>query len=248
MGGAGAGWYAGGMELLRAGVGVSVLTGAGPLALSQIVGIGRNYADHAKEQGAAVPDAPMVFTKNVASACLNGDEIVVPKACQDREQVDFEGELAVVIGRAARDVPRERAFEYVLGYCAANDVSARWWQKSGSGGQFWRGKSFDTFCPLGPRVVPAAEVGDPGKLKLVTKVNGVVMQDGHTGDMIFPVDVLISELSRGLTLAAGTVILTGTPSGVGMARTPPVWLKDGDEVEVMVEKVGAVKNRVRFEK
>jgi 2-keto-4-pentenoate hydratase/2-oxohepta-3-ene-1,7-dioic acid hydratase in catechol pathway len=240
------------MHLIRHGATSGVaIAGAGlqgaVLPVTQIVGIGRNYAEHAKEQGAAIPDAPMVFTKNAAAACLNGDEIVVPKACQDREQVDFEGELAVVIGRAARDVPRERAFEYVLGYCAANDVSARWWQKSGSGGQFWRGKSFDTFCPLGPRVVPAAEVGDPGKLKVMTKVNGVVMQDGTTGDMIFPVDVLISELSRGLTLVAGTVILPGTPSGVGMARTPPVWLKDGDEVEVMVEKVGAVRNRVRFE-
>lgn len=235
------------MHLLRSGTGVAVQTPSGTLSLFNLVGIGRNYAEHAKEQGAAVPDAPMVFTKNPASACLHGDEICVPKVCQDREQVDFEGELAVVIGSAARDVSIEKALGHVLGYCVANDVSARWWQKTGSGGQFWRGKSFDTFCPLGPRVVPAAEVPDPQGLKLVTKVNGQTMQEGRTGDMIFSVATLISELSRGLTLLPGTVILTGTPSGVGMARTPPVYLKHGDEVEITIERVGTLKNRVVFE-
>lgn len=239
------------MQLLRSSTGVCVaVPGAQPLNLACLLGIGRNYAEHAKEQGAAVPDAPMVFTKNTASACLHGDDIVVPKVCQDPkyggDQVDFEGELAVVIGTAAKDVSKGDAFKHVLGYCVANDVSARWWQKSGSGGQFFRGKSFDTFCPLGPGVVPAAEVGDPGKLKLVTKVNGEVMQDGTTSDMIFDVATLVSDLSRGMTLLPGTVILTGTPSGVGMARKPPVWLKHGDVVEITIEKIGTLKNRVVF--
>src|SRR5690606_32790190 len=163
---------------------------------------------------AAVPTRPMIFTKNPMAACLHGDDIVVPKVCQDREQVDFEGELAVVLGRAARDVAEADALSCVLGYCCANDVSARWWQKEGSGGQFCRGKSFDTFCPLGPRLIPAAEVPNPQALRLVTRVNGATMQDAPTSEMIFTVANLISDLARGTTLLPGTVILTGTPSGV----------------------------------
>ncbi len=236
------------MNLIRASSGVAVQTPSGAvLPFLQLIGIGRNYAEHAKEQGAAVPDAPMVFTKNCAAACLDGDAIVVPRACQDREQVDFEGELAVVIGTRARDVSKAAALSHVLGYACANDVSARWWQKSGSGGQFFRGKSFDTFCPIGPRLVPAAEIERPNSLRLTTRVNGAVMQDASTGEMMFDVATLISELSRGMTLLPGTVILTGTPSGVGMARTPPVWLKDGDVVEVEIERIGVLRNTVRFE-
>lgn len=235
------------MELIRSEAGVAVQTPAGPLPVRHIIGIGRNYAEHAKEQAAAVPTRPMIFTKNPMAACLHGDDIVVPKVCQDREQVDFEGELAVVLGRAARDVAEADALSCVLGYCCANDVSARWWQKEGSGGQFCRGKSFDTFCPLGPRLIPAAEVPNPQALRLVTRVNGATMQDAPTSEMIFTVANLISDLSRGTTLLPGTVILTGTPSGVGMARNPPVWLKDGDVVEVEVEGLGVLRNRVRFE-
>ncbi len=250
------------MELMRTGGGfggasVAVMIEPGrPLALAPIIGIGRNYAEHAKEQGLAPPDSIVAFTKNPAAACLNGDDIVVPAACQDPktggDQVDFEGELAVIIGpgptgAGARDVPKARAMQCVLGYCIANDVSARWWQKQGSGGQFFRGKSFDTFCPLGPRVVPAGEVPDPAKLRLTTRVNGVVMQDASTGDMTFEVATLISELSRGLTLTPGTVILTGTPSGVGMSRTPPTYLKHGDEVRITIDGLGTLVNRVRFE-
>jgi 2-keto-4-pentenoate hydratase/2-oxohepta-3-ene-1,7-dioic acid hydratase in catechol pathway len=236
------------MNLVRTEQGVAVDRGdAGLLLLRHIMSIGMNYAAHAREQGKGVPERPVVFTKNPMAACLSGDEVVVPKVCQDRPQVDFEGELAVILGAPARDVPRASALSYVLGYCAANDVSARWWQKEGSGGQFCRGKGFDTFCPLGPRVVPAADVGDPGSLRLVTRVNGAVMQDTPTSDMIFDVATLISELSRGTTLMAGTVFLTGTPSGVGMARTPPVFLKAGDVVEIEIEKVGVLRNVVRFE-
>jgi len=188
----------------------------------------------------------MVFTKNPMSAAMSGEAIVVPRVCQDKEQVDYEGELAVVIGRSARDVPKDQALSFVLGYAAANDVSARWWQKQGSGGQFCRGKSFDTFCPLSA-VVPAAEISNPNALRITTRLNAQVMQDSNTSDMIFDVATLISELSRGTTLMAGTVIVTGTPSGVGTARTPPVYLKHGDTVEVEIEKVGKVTSTVRFE-
>lgn len=217
------------------------------LELRHIIGIGRNYAEHAKEQGADVPDRPMYFTKNPYSGILSGEPIIIPRVCQDREQVDYEGELAVILGSAARDVPQEKALACVLGYAAANDVSARWWQKQGAGGQFCRGKSFDTFCPIGPRVTPAAAVGDPQRLKLETRLNGEVVQSASTNEMTFPVAYLIAELSKGTTLLPGTVILTGTPSGVGMSRTPPRYLRAGDVVEVSIEGLGAISNPVRAE-
>jgi 2-keto-4-pentenoate hydratase/2-oxohepta-3-ene-1,7-dioic acid hydratase in catechol pathway len=239
------------MNLLRTELGVAVQTETGPLPIRHIIGIGRNYAEHAKEQGAKAPTRPMIFTKNPAAACLNGDDIVIPKICQDAasggDQTDFEGELAVILSRHARDVPVDLAHTYILGYTVANDVSARWWQKEGSGGQFCRGKSFDTFCPLGPRIVPPLELRDPQALRLTTRVNGQTMQDASTAEMIFPVFGLIADLSRGTTLLPGTVILTGTPAGVGMARTPPVWLRHGDLVEVEIQGIGAIKNRVRCE-
>ncbi|MBL8747118.1 MAG: fumarylacetoacetate hydrolase family protein [Phycisphaerae bacterium] len=240
------------MNLTRSEFGVSIRLPSGEmLPIRHIIGIGRNYAEHAKEQGAAVPDAPMIFTKNPASAVLSGDDIVIPKVCQDREQVDYEGELAVVIGRATRDVSESAARDpksgIILGYCVANDVSARWWQKQGSGGQFCRGKSFDTFCPLGPRVTPAAEVRDPSALRLATKLNGETVQSASTGEMMFSPHFLVAELSKGTTLLPGTLILTGTPSGVGMARTPPRFLKAGDSVTVEVEALGSITNAVREE-
>jgi 2-keto-4-pentenoate hydratase/2-oxohepta-3-ene-1,7-dioic acid hydratase in catechol pathway len=241
--------------LVRSGALVQVLVGENKLPIVQVLGIGRNYMDHAKEQGLAPPDSIMVFTKSIGSVCLSGEEIVIPPICRDAafggDQTDFEGELAVIIGTPARDVSKDRALGHVLGYCVGNDVSARWWQKQGSGGQFFRGKSFDTFCPLGPQVTPAAMVKDPAKLRVTTLVNGETMQDASTGDMSFDVPTLISELSRGMTLVAGTVILTGTPSGVGMARKPPVWLKQGDKVEISIRgegvELGTLVNRVRVE-
>lgn len=236
------------MKLSRQGTEIVVQGSDGTrLVLHQVIGIGLNYAEHAKEQGSAIPERPVVFSKNTAALALDGDEIRVPKICQDRPQVDFEGELAVIIGRAAREVAKAEAMRYVLGYAAANDVSARWWQKQGSGGQFFRGKSFDTFCPIGPRVVPASDVPDPNALRLTTRVNGTVMQDSTTGDMIFDVPTLIAELSRGITLLPGTVILTGTPPGVGMARNPQVFLQQGDVVEVEIDRIGKITNPVRFE-
>ncbi|MBM4107800.1 MAG: fumarylacetoacetate hydrolase family protein [Phycisphaerae bacterium] len=241
------------MELIRTDAGLAVDTGrAPPVALGYILGIGRNYADHAREQGAELPTRPMVFGKSPRSACLSGEEIVVPAVCQDREQVDWEAELAVIIGtgpggRPCRDVPEPDALSYVLGYTCGNDVSARWWQKEGSGGQFNRGKSFDTFCPLGPRVLPAAEVPDPQALRILCRVNGRVTQDASTGSMVFSVRALVADLSRGATLPPGTVIMTGTPAGVGMSRKPPLFLKHGDVVEVQIEPIGTLTNRVRFE-
>lgn len=230
--------------------GIGVRVNDTVLPICQIIGIGRNYAAHAIEQGAEVPQHPMVFMKNINASSLDGDEIVIPQIARDEEfggnQTDFEAELAVVLGRDALDVSEDEALDYVLGYCCANDVSARWWQKKGSGGQFNRGKSFDTFCPMGPAVVPAAEIGDVQDLRVVCRVNGAVMQDASTSQMMFPVARLISMLSTGTTLAAGTVILTGTPSGVGMARDPQVWLVDGDVVEVEIESIGVLTNRVRF--
>lgn len=237
------------MNLVKQQYGVAVDFGGGRmLPLVYFIGIGRNYVEHAKEQAADVPERPMVFTKSPAAAILDGEPIVISPICRDEryggEQVDFEAELAVIIGTAARDVPRERALSHVLGYACANDVSARWWQKQGSGGQFCRGKSFDTFCPIGPRVVPAAEVRDPQALRVRCRVNGETMQDASTADMIFPVADLIADLSRGATLVPGTVLLTGTPGGVGMARKPPVWLKAGDVVEVEIDGIGVLRNPV----
>jgi 2-keto-4-pentenoate hydratase/2-oxohepta-3-ene-1,7-dioic acid hydratase in catechol pathway len=230
---------------------IAIDTPRGPLPIVQILCIGKNYADHAKEQGAAAPDRPVVFTKNISALSLHGDDIRVPKACQDPttggDQTDFEAEFAVIIGKPIRDASVVQAMANVLGYCCGNDVSARWWQKQGSGGQFWRGKSFDTFCPIGPAVIPAAEVGDPGNLRVRCRVNGATMQDASTNQMLFPVGVFLAEMSRGITIPAGTLLLTGTPSGVGMARTPPVWLKHGDVVEVEIDKLGVLKNRVVFE-
>lgn len=214
-----------------------------------IIAIGRNYAEHATEMKGTVSEKPVVFMKNPASVIGDGDAIIIPRICDEpagTEQVDYEGELAVIVGRDARDVSEKDAMEFVSGYAIANDVSARWWQKSGSGGQFVRGKSFDTFCPLSP-TTPASKVADPQKLRIETRLNGEVMQDASTSSMIFPVQTLICELSRGMTLLKGTVILTGTPAGVGAARTPPRFLKAGDIVEVSITGLGSLRNPVRHE-
>jgi 2-keto-4-pentenoate hydratase/2-oxohepta-3-ene-1,7-dioic acid hydratase in catechol pathway len=159
--------------------------------------------------------------------------------------VDYEAELAVVIGRAAKDVPAEQALNYVLGYSCSNDVSARRWQKHGGARQWVRGKSFDAFCPLGPVLVTADEIPDPQILDIRCVLNGETMQSGNTSDMIFSVAELIAHLSRDTTLLPGTLILTGTPPGVGFARTPPVYLADGDVVRIEIEGVGALENPVR---
>ena len=213
-----------------------------PVAPSNIYCIGLNYRAHAEEAGLPIPADPVVFMKPTSSVIGPGTAICIPRCCPEPE-VDYECELAVVIGREARDVPAERALDYVLGYTAANDVSARRWQRH-NGGQWVRGKSFDTFCPLGPVLATRDEIPDPQALRLRTLLNGAVVQEGATDDMIFPVAEVIAFLSRDTTLLPGTVILTGTPPGVGFARRPAVFLKPGDRVTVELDGVGALINPV----
>jgi 2-keto-4-pentenoate hydratase/2-oxohepta-3-ene-1,7-dioic acid hydratase in catechol pathway len=209
-----------------------------------ILCIGRNYAAHAAEMKSAPPQRPTVFMKNPASVSGPERPIVIPSICREHgPQVDYEGELAVIIGRNCRDVSPSEALAFVGGWAVANDVTARWWQKEGSGGQWIRGKSFDSFCPMSTPV-PGSSVADPQQLTLTTTVNGEVRQRGSTSDMCFPVASLIAELSRGMTLLQGTVLLTGTPEGVGVACQPPRFLKPGDLVEVEIPGVGSIRNRV----
>ncbi len=215
-----------------------------PVEPRAILGIGLNYRDHAAETGQDLPTNPPLFMKNPASVQHPGGPIVIPAAADRGPEVDYEGELAVVIGRDAKDVPEERALEHVLGYTVANDVTARRWQKHGGAGQWVRAKSFDTFCPMGPVLVTRDEIPDPQALAITTRVNGEVVQSGRTADMIFPVARLVAELSRDTTLLAGTVILTGTPAGVGVARRPMVFLAPGDVVEVEIPGIGVLRNPV----
>jgi 2-keto-4-pentenoate hydratase/2-oxohepta-3-ene-1,7-dioic acid hydratase in catechol pathway len=214
-----------------------------PVVPADILCIGLNYREHAGESGSSIPQNPMLFIK--AGNTLNnpGDPIPVPRRSS---QIDYEGELAVVVGRQAKNVPRDRALDYVFGYTIANDVTARDWQrdKALGGGQFARGKSFDGFCPLGPVLVTRDQIPNPNALRIKTTLNGQVMQDGTTADMIFDVPALIESLSSTMTLRPGAIILTGTPSGVGFARTPPVWLKEGDTIAIEIERIGRLENRV----
>jgi 2-keto-4-pentenoate hydratase/2-oxohepta-3-ene-1,7-dioic acid hydratase in catechol pathway len=217
-----------------------------PIAPSQVLGIGLNYRRHAEETRAKIPDYPVLFGKALNAVQNPGDPILIPTHLASRE-VDYECELAVVIKKACKNVSRRDALRFVLGYTCANDVSARDWQKKKGGGQWSRGKSFDSFCPLGPCLVTAEEVPDPGGLAIRTILNGETVQDCNTGDMIFDVPALIEFLSGSTTLLAGTVILTGTPHGVGMAAVPPRWLAPGDIVSVEIEKLGILTNPVQSE-
>lgn len=217
-----------------------------PVAPAAILCIGLNYRRHAAEGKAPIPKWPVLFIKTPSAVQNPGDPILLPRQLKS-EQVDYECELAVVIGRQCKNVLREEALDYVLGYTCANDVSARDWQKERGGSQWCRGKTFDTFCPLGPCLVTRDEIPDPNSLAIKTILNGEVMQDWNTNDMIFDVRAVVEFLSGSTTLPAGTVILTGTPHGVGMARNPPVWLKDGDEVTIEIEKIGALTNPVHDE-
>jgi 2-keto-4-pentenoate hydratase/2-oxohepta-3-ene-1,7-dioic acid hydratase in catechol pathway len=217
-----------------------------PVTPPNIFGIGLNYRTHAAELGRPVPERPMVFMKGTNAVQDPDGPIDLPRALPC-DEVDYEGELAVVIGRPGRNIPRARALEHVLGYTVANDISARDWQFKLGGGQFCQGKSFDTFCPLGPVLVTRDEVPDPGRLRIRTAVNGELRQDGGTDDMIFDVPALIEFLSAGKLLLPGTVILTGTPGGVGFTRRPPVFLHPGDRVEVAIDGLGTLANMVRSE-
>ncbi len=213
-----------------------------PVAPRAIFAIGLNYRAHAEETGHQSPEYPVLFMKNPAAAVGHLESIHIPRVCTD--EVDFEAELAVVIGEAARDVPRERALDCVLGYTVANDVSARLWQRKRGGSQWCRAKSFDTFAPLGPVLVTRDEVPDPNALGVRSALNGREMQCSNTADMIFDVPTLVSFLSEGTTLLPGTVILTGTPAGVGWEREPKETLKSGATITVEVEGIGRLTNPV----
>lgn len=218
-----------------------------PIAPVDILCIGLNYARHAEEGNLPAPDHPVLFMKSTAALQHPGDPIVLPRHLRS-DEVDFECELAVVIGKRCKNVSRDSALQYVLGYTCANDVSARDWQLKWGGSQWCRGKTFDTFSPLGPCLVTTDEIPDPNQLQIKTTLNGEVMQDWMTEDMIFDVPQLIEFLSGCTTLLPGTVILTGTPHGIGAARKPPVFLKVGDTVTIEIDKIGSLSNPVVEEK
>ena len=213
-----------------------------PVEPRVILCIGRNYAEHAAEGGAPPPDYPILFIKNPNAAIGHLEAVRLPKVCE--EEVDFEGELVAVIGKPALDVPKEQALEYVLGYTVGHDVSARIWQTAKGGSQWCRGKSFDTFAPMGPVLVTADELANPSGRAIRTLLNGDQVQASTTDKMIFDVPTLISFLSQDTTLLPGTVIMTGTPEGVGWARDPKVTLKPGDVVDVEIDGIGRLSNPV----
>ena len=207
---------------------------------SKIVCLALNYRDHAAEQNREPPSNPVLFAKASSALCGPFDDIVIRPGV---EQVDAEAELAVVIGREGTMIEAGEALDYVAGYMAFNDVSARKIQIGDR--QYFRGKSFDTFAPCGPWLVTPGELGDPHGLSIMQRLNGEVMQQSSTGELIFTVPEIISFLSRGLTLMPGDIIATGTPGGVGLFRDPQIFLKEGDLVEVEIERIGTIKNRVR---
>lgn len=214
-----------------------------PVRPSKIVCVGLNYTDHAAEIGAKIPKEPLLFAKFPSAVAGPGDDILRPPFV---EKLDYEAELGVVIGRRTRDVEPGRAAERILGYVAVNDLSARDLQMRE--GQWTRAKSLDTFCPVGPWVVTRDEIPDPHRLRIGARVNGEVRQDSSTARMVFKLPDLIAHISRAITLEPGDLIATGTPAGVGMARKPPLFLREGDLVEVEIESVGVLRNRVRMDR
>jgi 2-keto-4-pentenoate hydratase/2-oxohepta-3-ene-1,7-dioic acid hydratase in catechol pathway len=217
-----------------------------PIEPAVILCMGLNYKAHAKETKAQVPERPILFMKNPAALQHPGQPIFLPRHLRS-DRVDYEAELAVVIGRRCKNVGRTEALDYVLGYTCANDVSARDWQIKWGGGQWCRAKSFDTFAPMGPCLVTPDDIENPNALRIRTRVNGRTLQDSNTADMIFDLAGIIEFLSGSTTLKPGTVIFTGTPEGVGMARDPKIWLQPGDKVEIEIEKIGILENPVREE-
>jgi 2-keto-4-pentenoate hydratase/2-oxohepta-3-ene-1,7-dioic acid hydratase in catechol pathway len=205
----------------------------------KIICIGLNYRDHAAESNMAIPEKPIMFSKFSTCVIAPGEPVVVPSTSS---QVDYEAELAVVIGRRAKHVSAESAYDYVLGYTAFNDVSARDFQFAD--GQWQRGKSCDTFAPMGQTIVTTDVIKDPHKLSIKLVLNGQTMQDSNTDQLIFGVPALIEHITQSITLEPGDVIATGTPPGVGFARKPPVFLKPGDQMEVLIEGIGGLGNPV----
>ncbi len=207
----------------------------------KVICIGLNYSDHARETGVAPPPAPVVFNKFPTAVSAHLRPIVLPSVSSE---VDYEAELVVVIGRGGRNISQAAARSHIAGYCCGNDVSARDWQMRKPGGQWLLGKSFDTFAPIGPQLVTADEVPEPGKLGIELRLNGQVMQHSNTSNLIFSVEELIAYVSTVCTLSPGDLLFTGTPGGVGFARKPPVFLKPGDVVEVEIERLGTLCNTV----
>ncbi len=210
-----------------------------PVVPSKVIALGLNYAEHAKEGGKAPPPNPVVFAKATSAITGPHDDIVIPSCTT---QVDWEVELAFVVGKRARLVKKENALDHVAGYVCLNDVSAR--DAQFGDGQWHRGKSMDTFSPFGPCLVTADELGDGSGLRLWSKVNGEVMQESITDDLIFDVPSIVAFITEGMTLLAGDIVSTGTPPGVGVFRKPPVFLKPGDVVEMGVERIGELRNEV----
>ena len=206
---------------------------------SKIICLGLNFLEHKEESGFEKPEKPLLFCKTQNTLAGPFDPIILPQSCS---QIDWEVELAVVIGRQGKRIAPEDAMNYVAGFSVMNDVSGREAQFADS--QWFRGKSFDTFAPLGPALVTVDEVEDFQNLKLTASVNGQIMQNGNTADMIFDIPAIISFISEDITLVPGDIISTGTPSGVGIFRDPPVLLKAGDVVECRVEKIGTIRNTV----
>lgn len=205
----------------------------------KVIAVGLNYRDHAAETGQELPTSPMLFAKWQTCLIGNGEPIVLPTFST---KVDFEAELGVVIGRVARAVGVDDALDIVAGYLCANDVSARDLQRADK--QYSRAKSLDTFGPIGPRLVPAAEIPDPQRLRIRSILNGQVMQDSNTANMVFSVRELIAFISEGITLEPGDLIVTGTPAGVGLARDPQVFLQPGDTISVEIDGLGELTNPV----
>ncbi|KAK5987576.1 Fumarylacetoacetate hydrolase domain-containing protein 2 [Cladobotryum mycophilum] len=217
-----------------------------PSQLKTVRCLGLNYAKHAKESNMPEPKYPVLFYKPATSLSGPVDPIPVPQMAQEGSGLDHECELVIIIGKKAFEVSESEALDYVLGYSVGNDVSHRDWQIKHGGTQWSHGKAFDGWAPFGPGIVSGEVVKDPQALNIWTKVNGETVQNGNTSDMIFGVKKTVSLLSRGVTLMPGDVIFTGTPEGVGMGRKPPVWLKQGDVVEVGLDQVGTCVNTVEF--
>ena len=217
-----------------------------PVRPPVIIGIAQNYRAHAQEMGSPLPVRPVFFMKTPTSVQDPGKPIHLPRTLRS-DKVDYEAELAIVIGRTCRNATPEDTLDFVLGYTIGNDVSARDWQKEWGGGQFWRGKTFDTFCPLGPAVVTRDVLGEARNLRIRSEVNGESRQNSSTSDMVFDVATLVSFVSGSTTLPAGTVILAGTPAGVGSGFNPPRFLAAGDTVTVEIEGIGRLSNPVEEE-
>lgn len=216
-----------------------------PVDPANIFALGLNYRKHAEETNMAYPDIPIIFIKATTSVIGHMSPILLPAA--GPEKVDYEAELAIIIGKKVKNILPSETMKCIWGYTCANDVSARDWQIEKQKKQWARGKSFDTFCPLGPYLVTCDEIPTPQNLRIRTIVNGNILQDSNTSDMIFDVPNIVSDLSKSMTLLPGTVILTGTPEGVGFTRTPPVFLQEGDIVTIEIEKIGQLTNPVRRE-